>query len=96
MTEWQDIWTFPGGIYDDAPDIDLWTRTRKNNAMTEWQPIKTAPNASAHKKVWVFGGRYDEPTIVPSDGDFWRYESKNGMKSLPTHWMELHIPNPPE
>lgn len=64
--------------------------------MSEWQPIETAPDAEKEKTVWLFGGRYDEPTLRPSDGSFWRYEKSIGSEHVPTHWMELKIPESPK
>jgi hypothetical protein len=51
-----------------------------------WQPIETAPNGG---NVIVIGGRYEEPEIIPADGDWWR---TCGLIGVPTHWMPLSEP----
>lgn len=60
--------------------------------IAEWQTIATAP---VDGKVWVFGGRFDKPTVYLADGSWWRHEAANGSLAVPTHWAPFHIPEPP-
>lgn len=63
--------------------------------MSEWQPIETCPNATSKEVVWVWGPTLEHPQIRMPDGDFWRYELRNGDSSVPTHWQPVVIPQPP-
>lgn len=57
-----------------------------------WQSIETAPAAKdAQVDVIVFGGRYTKPTVVGSDGEWWRLE-KGKIKGIPTHWRPTPAP----
>jgi hypothetical protein len=54
-----------------------------------WQPIETARDTD--ERILVIGGRYEIPTIVLSDANWWRHAK---LKSTPSHWQPL--PSPPE
>jgi hypothetical protein len=57
----------------------------------EWQTIDTAP--SDGRLVLVCGGSHTDATVVRgADGDWWRYARKDGMRSIPTHWMPMPEP----
>ena len=65
-------------------------------AATEWQPIETAPDASKSTgEIWLFGGRYDKPTLASPDGSFWRYELTISPETVPKFWCPQVIPTPP-
>lgn len=62
--------------------------------MSEWQPIKTAPNDG--KNILVFGGYFTEVTIWRAEGEWWNYMLKtNATVPIPTHWMPLPAPPQP-
>lgn len=68
-------------------------------SVSSWETIDTAPENG--EVVWVFGGvdYHDEPFGVrtkKADGGFWRYETSQQSKSMPTHWMPFEVPDPPE
>lgn len=54
-----------------------------------WRPIEEAPRASECEDVLVIGGRYTEPTVVPSDGAWWALQKSNGNTAVPTHFRPL-------
>ncbi|WLB14775.1 hypothetical protein QIH87_50050 (plasmid) [Bradyrhizobium elkanii] len=58
-----------------------------------WQSIDTAPDDG--RKIWAFGGRHEKPAIVDADGDWWRFNSKQGLTGIPTHWQPLFVPATP-
>lgn len=64
--------------------------------MSEWQLIKTAPNAEDNPdlEVLVSGGRFGQTVqCVLADGNWWRMRKNEGSSTPPTHWMPL--PEPP-
>lgn len=66
---------------------------RKTQQMSdEWQTIDSAP--SDGREVLVCGGSHMQSTEVRgADGDWWRYARKDGLKSIPTHWMPMPKPH---
>jgi hypothetical protein len=56
-----------------------------------WQTVDTAP--SDGREVLVCGGSHMAGTQVrAADGEWWRRATSEGMKSVPTHWMEMPTP----
>lgn len=49
----------------------------------DWRSMADCP--SDGRQVWVFGGRYTEPTLRSADGSFWRSVTAAGL-GCPTHW----------
>jgi hypothetical protein len=73
-----------------APDTEA--------ALPQWQTIETAPDSEEDIKVWAWNK--DNPhrgvEAVYADGDYWRYARKIGETSVPSHWMAIDVPAPPE
>ena len=54
-----------------------------------WRPIEEAPGASDGVDVIVFGGRFEEPTALPSDGAWWALQKSERSTTIPTHFRPL-------
>lgn len=58
-----------------------------------WRPIADCPSDGSD--IWVAGGRFEEPTLTPADGEWWRKEIRLGAKAPPRWWNPLVRPAPP-
>lgn len=81
-----------GAWVDELPTYDFHDIMRDAIAAYEramWRPIEEAPRASECEDVLVIGGRYAEPTVVPSDVAWWVLQNSLGNQSIPTHFRPL-------
>ena len=57
-----------------------------------WRTMADCP--SDGRQVWVYGGRYTEPTLRAADGSYWRSATAAGL-GRPTHWHPEMKPTAP-
>jgi hypothetical protein len=59
-----------------------------------WRTIDIAPDDG--KPIYVFGGRYENVTVLQTDGEWWRHRKAVGSTTVPTHWHPYNVPAPPQ
>ena len=81
--------------FRDGRGDDLRTLIAAIEAM-EPRPIEEAPGShESEEQVLVIGPYSDGWTLTKTDGDWWRQQKREGLKSLPTHFIPLSaLPQP--